>query len=137
VIHDQERLRRIRANADLAVEQLRAASGMEDFGFDAPSVKWVEGFIERQRGSDNATPDFIKNLSSVLGCYLGECIVRAYGGHWSDDERGLCVEFDDGNAAFPLAKVRKQFANGVDGGDGIYDFYATIPVLFRLSPPRG
>jgi hypothetical protein len=135
MIQDQERLRRIQANAQLAVEQLSAASGLESFGFDAPSVEWLEGYIERQR-ANNPKPDFIKSLSSVLGCFLGECIIRTYGGHWTDDEQyGLCVAFNEENAAFPLAKVRKQFDNGVDGGDGIYSFFTTIPVLFHLQRP--
>ena len=135
MIQDQERLRRIQANAKLAVEQLSVASGLETFGFDAPSVEWLEGYIERQRAND-PNPDFVKNLSSVLGCFLGECIIRTYGGEWSDDEQyGLCVALNHGNAAFPLAKVRKQFDNGVDGGDGIYGFFTAIPALFNLQLP--
>jgi len=54
---------------------------------------------------------------------------------WAEHGRaayGLCVAFNDQNAAFPLAKVRKQFDNGIDGGDGIYSFFTAIPLLFRL-----
>lgn len=135
MIHDQERLRRIRANAQLAFEQLRAASDLQSFGFDEPSVRWLEGYIERQRAREPA-PDFIRKLSTVLGCYLGECIIQTYGGHWSDDEQyGLCVAFDERNAAFPLAKVQKQLENGTDAGDGIYGFFTSIPVLFGLQRP--
>ena len=37
---DQEKLR---ANAELVVGQLRGASGIEGFGYDAESVAWVDG----------------------------------------------------------------------------------------------
>jgi hypothetical protein len=135
MILDKEWLHRIQANAQLAVEQLSAASALETFGFNAPSVDWLEGYIERLR-ANNPKPDVVENLSSVLGCFLGECIIRTYGGHWSDDEQyGLCVAFNPQTAAFPLAKVRKQFENGVEGGDGIYSFFTAIPVLFRLQRP--
>ena len=133
MIRDEQRLRNIQANAHLAVEQLSAASGLEHFGFNEPSVKWLEGYIERQR-ANNPDSDFVENLSSVLGCFLGECIIQTYGGEWSDNEQyGLCVALNHGNAAFPLAKVQKQFDNGVDGGDGIYSFFATIPLLPRIA----
>ena len=135
MIRDEQRLQNIQANAQLAVEQLSEASGLETFGFNAPSVKWLEGYIERQR-ANSPKPDFVKNRSSVLGCFLGECIIRTYGGQWSDDDQyGLCVAFNEETAAFPLAKVRKQFDNGVDGGDGVYSFFTTIPDLFRLQRP--
>lgn len=140
MIQDQERLRRIQANAQLALEQLGPVSGLESFGYNAPSVEWLDGYIERQR-ENNPTPDFIRNLSSVLGCFLGECIIRTYGGHWSDDkEYGLCVEFDAEdamlNAVFPFAKVQKQFENGIAGGDSIYSLFNTIPVLLRAQRPE-
>ena len=72
-------------------------------------------------------------MVSVLGSYLGECIVRCYGGHWAKGEDGWYVEFDRKNTAYPFAKVRKQFANGK--GDGVHSFFTLIPILFRSRPP--
>ena len=71
MIHDQERLRGIQSNAQLAVDQLRTASGLETFGFNTPSVQWVEGYIEATAGELHSSPkpDFVKSLSSVLGLF--------------------------------------------------------------------
>ena len=130
-------LQHIRANADMVVEQFGASSGLERFGFDAPSVEWLEGFIERQRIRDDVSPEFVRKMVSVLGSYLGECIIRSYGGHWAVGEDGWRVEFDEKNAAFPFAKVQKQFANGIEAGDSVYSFFTAIPLVFRRMGPSG
>lgn len=140
---EAEDLEHIRANAALAVEQLGAASGLAHFGYDAPSVEWLDGFIERQRVREDVGPEFVEKLVSVLGSYLGECIIRSYGGRWALSDHGWGIEFDEKNAAFPFAKVRKQFANGKE--DGVYSFFTAIPLVFRslrfadppdVPPPR-
>src|SRR4030095_11778686 len=115
----------------MVFEQLSKLSGLARFGFDAPSVQWLEGFIERQRIREDVGPEFVSKMVSGLGSYLGECIVRSYGGQWALGNDGWRVQFDDKNAAFPFAKVQKQFANGKDAGDGVYGFFTAIPILFR------
>jgi hypothetical protein len=131
---DGDDLQRIRANAEMVVEQSKGVSGREDFGFDEQSVKWVEGFIDRARGGGDA--ELVDRLVSVFGSYLCECIVRCYGGQWAvDDENGCHVRFDAKNAAYPFAKVRKQFDNGL--GDGIHSFFTAIPIVFRSLRPLG
>jgi len=39
---------KIRANADLIREHLSQQAGFE-LGYDSKSIKWLDGFIERQR----------------------------------------------------------------------------------------
>jgi len=123
---DDERLSKIRANAALAVEQFRELSGAP-FGFDAGSVSWVEGFIERMRsrvGEEGAAAGVV----SVIGSYLGEAIIAKTGGTWSEDDvGGLGVRFANGDTVYPFAKVTKQFEGGVEGGESILSFY-TISV---------
>jgi hypothetical protein len=130
-----EDLRRIRANAEMVVEKSKGFSGREDFGFDEESVRWLEGFIERERTREGSNPELVDMLVSVFGSYLGECIVRCYGGQWAvDDDNGWHVRFDEKNAAYPFAKVQKQFTNGLE--DGIHSFFTVIPICFRfLQPP--
>jgi hypothetical protein len=129
MVDDAEDLARIRSNADLVVEQFGPLSGLDRFGFDAPSVQWIEGFIERQRVRKDVGPEFVAKTVSVVGSYLGECIIRSYGGRWALGEEGWRVEFDAENAAFPFAKVEKQFANGAE--DGIHSFFTLLPIVLR------
>jgi len=118
---------RIRANADLVAAQLSGPAGFQ-LGFDERSVEWIDGFVERQRARDDFEMGVVRSLSEKLGCFLGEALRAAIGGEWIETEKGLAVVFSDGNAAFPLTKVRKHFANGSD--DSIDSFYRTAITLF-------
>ncbi len=124
---------RIRANAELVVQQTRSLSGI-DFGYTEESVKWLEGYIERLRNSGEFENAEAKTkLISVFGSFLGECIVRCYGGAWKLHEPGAwCVAFDENNKAFPFAKVAKQIDNGLE--DGIASFFSMIPLVFKDLP---
>lgn len=121
-------LENIRKNAELVIKVIGENNGVE-LAFDAGSVEWLDGFIERQR--ENADDEKIRSLSSVLGSFLGECIINNFGGQWEQTENGLAVRFDDGNAAFPFNKTEKQFRNGSD--DSIFSFYQTIPLILNLN----
>jgi hypothetical protein len=121
---------RIRANAELVIQQLGPLSGLE-FGYNAESVGWVDGFIERQRNRSDIDKDTKDGLVNTLGSFLGECIIRCFGGHWQNADREWCVRFDDKNAVFPFSKVRKQFTNGPE--DSIKSFFEVIPLVFKKT----
>lgn len=127
----------IKANAELVIQQLRSLSGV-DFGYTPEAVEWLEGYIERLRNSGQFESDEMKSkLTSVFGSFLGECIVRCYGGTWKQHEGVWGVAFADDNMAFPFAKVGKQIDNGLD--DGIAGFFNVIPTIFgdieQTEPP--
>ncbi len=120
---DDEELRQIQRNVDLAIEQLGPISGM-DFGLDEESVAWAEGFIERRRAQPDFDPEQAEGLVSVLGSYLGACVAAGAGGHWHwRDDGGWGVALPDGSTAFPFTKVRKQLRHGLEGGESIASFY--------------
>ncbi|HWE87109.1 MAG TPA: hypothetical protein VG267_19340 [Terracidiphilus sp.] len=124
-------LEMIRADAEMVVEKLRPLSGLGGgFGYNRASVEWVEGFIERQRCGENLSAEATQNLTGILGSFLGECVVRAYGGVWREAGGGWGVFFDTKNGVFPFSKVGTQFAQGVEGGDGILGFFETIDTGF-------
>ena len=124
----------LRANADLVLQELRQLSSI-DFGYTKESVEWLEGYIERLRNSGEFDDVETRNkLISVFGCFLGECVIRCYGGEWRQHEATWCVAFENGDMAFPFAKVAKQFDNGLM--DGISSFLRVIPIIFegRVKP---
>jgi hypothetical protein len=122
----------IRENARLVIETLGPLSGMENrFGYNRESVCWVEGFIERQRLRPEVKADPGK-MVQILGSFLGECILHAYGGEWREAHGTWGVFFDAHNAAFPFAKVSKQFDDGLEGGNSILNFFDLIgPVILK------
>jgi hypothetical protein len=122
----------IRKNADLVVREMRKISGI-DFGYTVESVAWLDGYVERQRVRPDMDDEFVDRLVSVLGSYLGECIIQCYGGQWMNSDGQWCVCFDEGNCAFPFNKIRKQFENGAEAGDSIASFFSTIPIIFATQ----
>jgi hypothetical protein len=134
-------LEAIHANAQLVLEQLGPISGLgEQFGYNLESLQYVEGFIERQRtraGVDEATID---RWVQVLGSFLGECVIHTYGGEWRENQGRWGIFFseaNDRNAAFPFAKVQKQFANGLESGDSIVSFFRVLPVILKDAVKKG
>lgn len=120
----------IRQNAELVIKQMGQVSGFA-FDYDAQSVAWLDGYIERQRDRTDTTPELVDGLVNVFGSYLGECVIKCYGGYWENEGGQWRVSFDGANAVYPFAKVRKQFLNGAD--DSIRSFFEVIPVIFTSA----
>ncbi len=122
----------IKQNAELI---LRTCEPLVDFEFsyDEKSVAWLEGYIERLRAR-GAFEESFEKFASIFGCYLGEAIIRTYGGRWNEDEKyPLHVLFEGGVRVFPFAKVSKQMRNGLDAGDSILGFFRTIPQALKVE----
>jgi hypothetical protein len=131
---------KIRANAELTIKMLGPLSGIANFGYNPDSVKWVEGFIERQRVRSDLSKEEIGQLVSNLGSFLGECVIACFGGDWRQHGPTWGVAFDEKNMVLPFSKVEKQFAEGVDQGESVDGWFHTIPVMFskyikRSQPP--
>ena len=125
----------IRDTAKSAVGRFASLSKLgAEFEYNRKSVEWVEEFIEHQRLRKDITEDDIEGLVQLVGAYLGECVIHTYGGAWREHDGTWGVFFNDSNAAFPFNKVRKQFDNGVSGGDSILSFFDVIPqVLLKKN----
>lgn len=117
----------VRENARTVIDRFGPLSNLgAEFGYNHDSVAWVEGFLERQRHQTEIAAADVENLVQLIGSYLGECIIRTYGGVWREHDGAWGVFFNESNAAFPFNKVRKQLENGVEGGDSILSFFEVI-----------
>lgn len=122
----------IKANAEMVVQQFREISGI-DFGYTQESVEWLEGYLDRLCNSGQCESQETKErLTNVFGSFLGECVIRCYGGRWQRHEGVLGVAFDDQNLVFPFAKVAKRLDNSPE--DSIASFFTTIPFVFKNLP---
>jgi hypothetical protein len=121
---------KIKANAELVIKQLGPLSSL-DFGFNAASIAWVDEFLERQRLRPDLDGNTIDGLVNTIGSFLGESIIRCYGGRWQNSSGEWAVYFDGQNAVFPFGKVKKQLTNGPE--DSIKNFFEQIPVLFQQN----
>ena len=113
------------------VEVISRDAGVE-LGYTQESVEWADGYVERLR--QTVDEETALQLSKFVGAFLGECIIANFGGAWREGEGAWGVYFDGENAAFPFAKVQKQFENGAE--DSILSFYTVIPVVFADSLGR-
>ncbi|GAA3042104.1 hypothetical protein [Streptosporangium longisporum] len=131
-----EELSLIKENVDLAIEELGPLSDV-DFGLNRESVEWVEGFIERQRSRPGFDPEGSRGLISVLGSFLGECIVAATGGRWDwSDDHGWGVVLPEGSTIFPFSKVEKQFRGGLEEGESVAGFYQVVVEVIATGKMR-
>jgi enoyl-[acyl-carrier-protein] reductase (NADH) len=110
---------------DLA-EQVRSQLNLD---YDTKSIKFIEEFIERQK--NNFDSEQRQGLINSLGSFVGQCIIKNYGGYWQvdNDTQTVCIAFDDKNKIFPFAKTARQFENGLE--DSVYSFYKYIPSVFK------
>jgi hypothetical protein len=121
---------KIRENAQLLINRISQPPELKShFGYNHESVKWLDGFIERERSRRDINTVGTAKLIQVLGSYLGECVIHTYGGTWREQKGEWGVFFDDSNSVFPFNKVLKQFRNGRE--DSILSFFEIIALVFK------
>jgi hypothetical protein len=115
-----------RAAAENVVSHLREDLGVE-LKYDEESIEWLDGYINRIR--TQLDKEALPGLAAALGAYVGETIIRTYGGAWAyfDQTEQWGIRFDNGDGAFPISKVYKQLEEGEF--DSVLSFYRTLPKL--------
>jgi hypothetical protein len=115
---------KLRANADLVVRTVRQNLDTE-LTFDQAGVEWIDGYIDRLR--DSIAAEKRSGLVSTLASFVGECIIRTYGGVWVEKDGWWGVQVSERIWACPFAKIQKQFENGPE--DSVASFFTCIPIL--------
>jgi hypothetical protein len=125
---DQPEVDQIRAQAALVVDLAREQLGVP-LDYDEAGVQWLDGYIGRLRNTPGVPPR--DRLVAMFGAYLGECIIRCYGGSWDLVDDGWAVRFDEQNGVFPFSKVAKHIADGDE--DSVLGFFQLIPKVYKDS----
>ena len=121
----KEQIRSIRANADLVVRMFAKETDFP-FGFNKESVEWLDKYIDHIR-QNKWTDEELNQLISNLGSYLGETIIRSYGGEWTLDQRGWAIRWDEFNLVYPFMKVANHLRNGQS--DSIFSFFSVTGAM--------
>lgn len=116
----------IRSNAELIRSLAKRRLGL-DLEYDHEAVKWLDGFLTRQR--ESLDPDQRHGLVQAAGSFLGECIIKTYGGEWSERPDGWCVQLDAGAHCFPFSKAEKQLMNGPT--DSVLSLFEVLPIMIK------
>lgn len=98
------------------------------------SMKEIDRFIDEQSGENGIISRNRGSILFSLGCYVGETVIRLYGGKWHTDDNdpegeiNAAVELDNGTFICPMQRVIKRYQNGSE--DGIYAY------VYVLSPDK-
>ena len=113
-----------------AAEAVRQSLNLTQF--DEPAVQLLAEFIENERPTMPAASR--EAVVNALGCFLGECIIRSFGGWWRADTRGAVgVQFEQGLFLQPAFLVEQQFQRGL--AESVAAFFAALPIRRLIPPP--
>jgi hypothetical protein len=100
--------------------------------FDESAVRMLAEFIEKER--PNVPSESREAVVNALGCFLGECIIRSFGGWWRADTRGTAgVQIGQNLFLHPNFFVEQQFRQGM--AESVAAFFASLPNRLLASPP--
>lgn len=94
------------------------------------SLKEIDRFFDEQTGSGGLLSQQRGKRLFGLGAYIGDVLIRSYGGHWLTDDRdpqgeiNAAVELDSGCVVWPIQRAIKRYQNGAE--DGIYIYGIAI-----------
>ena len=102
--------------------------------FDEKAVQALADFIENERS--NVPAESREAVVNALGCFLGECIIRSFGGWWRADTRGTAgVQIGQNFFLHPNFFIEQQFKRGM--AESVAEFFASLPTkLLNPPPPR-
>lgn len=118
----------LRAAAEAVRQQLNVPA------FDEAAVRVLTDFIETQRDALQGVDS--GNVINALGCFLGECIIRRFGGNWEHNAAGV-VGIQLGGHTFvrPFEYVDRQLTHGL--AESVVGFYQSVPErLASVQPAR-
>ena len=121
------------------MEELRSAAeavrqNLNIPSFDEVAVSTLTEFIDRERTS--IEHEAMPGVVNALGCFLGECIIRSFGGHWHRDASGLVgVQIAGCTFINPFSYVERQLVHGAV--ESVMVFFHSVPTrLAAAAVPR-
>ena len=91
------------------------------------SMKEIDRFFDEQSGADGIiTPERRGNIIFSIAAYIGETVIKLYGGKWITDDNdpmgevNIAVQLDKGTIIFPAQRAMKRYQNGNE--DSIYAY---------------
>ncbi len=112
-----------------AAEQVRQQ--LQLTAFDAAAVTELDKFIQAQRGQLVVAER--EGGVMALGCFLGECLVRVYGGEWGTGRDGITGIGLAGRFFFnPFHLVDAQLNEGERAS--VATFFASVPQRLSTAP---
>ncbi|XUL86674.1 hypothetical protein ACQ86D_08100 [Streptomyces galilaeus] len=126
----------VRTSAEWIARALDSSGCRADF--TPAALRDIERFMSEHSDRGTAVEDGLlaTDLGArlfALGCYVGETVRLALGGHWEvddDDPRGeidIRLRLPDGSVVWPVRRLMNRFANGPE--DSIVGYATALGAL--------
>ena len=116
-------MKSIRQNVEYVRTQFSEQVGVT-LDLNSESIERIDGYINRYGVKLYALKKG-DGIVDLFGSFLGETIIKVYGGEWRLNKDKLGIRFDNNSWAFPFAKTYKHFENGPE--DSMYSFFKIVP----------
>ncbi len=114
----------IHVSADWIVSALNQSGYNADYSLE--SMKEIDRFFDEQSGEGGIISRNRGQILFALGSYVGETVIRLYGGKWVTDDNdpqgeiNIAVKLANGTVMWPVVKCMKRYQNGAE--DSIYAY---------------
>lgn len=98
--------------------------------FTLESLKEIDRFFDEQNKPGGLLSENRGSRLFALGAYLGEVLIRTYGGEWQTDDEdpqgevNVAVRLACGSTLWPVQRVMKRYQNGPEDGIYVYGLFA-------------
>lgn len=111
--------------SDWIVNCLNSSGYKADYTLE--SMKEIDRFFDEQSGSDGFLEKYDRGqILFGLGSYVGETVIKLYGGKWITDDNdpkgeiNISIELNNHSIIWPVIRCLKRYTNGRE--DSIYDY---------------
>ena len=110
--------------SEWVVKALNFSGYKADYSLE--SMKEIDRFFDEQNNPNGILNQNRGQILFALGSYVGETVIRLYGGKWITDDNdpqgeiNIAVETNDGTTLWPVQRCMKRYSNGTE--DSIYAY---------------
>ena len=114
----------IKASCEWVIRALNSSGYKADYTLD--SMKEVDRFFDEQNTPDGILSKNRGQILFALASYIGETVIKLYGGKWVIDEDdpnnevNMAVHTSSGTVLWPAKRCMKRYTNGAE--DSIYAY---------------
>ena len=118
----------IKASCEWVIRALNSSGYKADYTLD--SMKEVDRFFDEQNTPDGILSKNRGQILFALASYIGETVIKLYGGKWVIDEDdpnnevNMAVQTSSGTVLWPAKRCMKRYTNGAE--DSIYAYVYTL-----------
>lgn len=118
-----------------SIEALSEQAILFSSTLDQQNIKYdcsFEGLLSIEQYLESLTIYEQSTLRDQTASYLGECIIKSYGGTWEKQkETGWAIKFAEETYVFPFSSVQQHIENPET--DSFSSLYSMIPILIEIQ----